>query len=255
MRSDTRPTFIDDIDVESSALLLDIDGTLLDIAPTPLEVRVPPMLRTALDSLRQSTRGAVAFVSGRPVSEIDLLFAPLKLPAVGGHGAEVRTASDEVPAQFVAPLDSALRSQLAAFSKSLGILFEDKGYSFAIHYRIAPQHAAAVREAVTTACAAYPADELDVLLGKSVIEVKSSTSDKGSGIRQLMKTKPFLGRRPIFLGDDITDEAAFAVMPAFDGLAFSVGREVEGLAGMFRNPGEVRAWLYHLAGLDESSPA
>jgi trehalose 6-phosphate phosphatase len=255
MHSDTRPAFVDTIDVETSALLLDIDGTLLDIAPTPLEVRVPPMLRTALDHLCARSRGAIAFVSGRPISEIDLLFAPLKLPAVGGHGAEFRAVGDQAPSQFVAPIDSALRGQLAAFSKSLGILFEDKGYSFAIHYRIAPQHAAAVREAVMAACTAYPADALDVLLGKSVIEVKSSTSDKGSGIRQLMQTTPFLGRRPIFLGDDITDETAFAVMPAFDGLAFSVGREVEGLAGMFRDPGEVRAWLYHLAGLDESSPA
>jgi trehalose 6-phosphate phosphatase len=161
----------------------------------------------------------------------------------------------QAPAQFVAPIDSALRGQLAAFSKSHGMLFEDKGYSFAIHFRMAPQHAATVREAVAAACAAYPADNIDVLLGKAVIEVKSSTSDKGSGIRELMKTPPFHGRRPIFLGDDITDEAAFAVMPEFDGFGFSVGREIEGLAGSFRNPGEVRTWLYGLAGLDNSSPA
>jgi trehalose 6-phosphate phosphatase len=140
-----------------------------------------------------------------------------------------------------------LRRKFAAFAKSLdGIILEDKGYSLALHYRLAPQHAAAVREAVAAACARYPKNSLEILLGKAVIEVKSNAFNKGTGVRELMTFPPFRGRRPVFIGDDVTDEQAFAVLPEFDGLGFSVGRELPGLAGMFARPRDVRAWLYRI---------
>ena len=84
-------------------------------------------------------------------------------------------------------------------------------------------------------------------MGKAVVEVKSTAFNKGTGVRELMKFPPFRGRRPIFIGDDVTDEHAFAVLPEFDGLGFSVGRELPALAGMFRTPDDVRAWIYRLA--------
>jgi trehalose 6-phosphate phosphatase len=124
---------------------------------------------------------------------------------------------------------------------------EDKGYSLALHYRLAPQLAAEVHDFVAAARAHYPPRSLEVLMGKAVVEVKSNAFNKGTGIRELMKFPPFQGRRPVFIGDDVTDESAFAVLPEFDGLGFSVGRELPGLAGCFPGPRDVREWLYRVA--------
>ena len=233
-------------------MLLDVDGTLLDIASTPHGVDVPPQLKRALSTLDEQAEGAIAFVSGRPVAELDRLFAPLRLAAVGGHGAEVRiNGQEEKPQRYDTPIDNELRGQFAAFARTLdGVILEDKGYSLALHYRLAPQHADVVREAVAAACAPYPSEAIEVLPGKAVIEVKARVFNKGTGIRELMKHPPFHGRRPVFIGDDVTDESAFAVMPEFDGFAFSVGHELPGLAGSFARPHDVRQWLYRLAGLD-----
>jgi trehalose 6-phosphate phosphatase len=243
---------IDTIDIATSAVLLDVDGTLLDIAATPLAVDVPPQLKRALGRIAEQTGGATAFVSGRPLTDLDRLFAPLKLPAVAGHGAELRVTGKGKPAKHDAPLGSDLRGQVTAVAQTLdGIILEDKGYSLALHYRLAPQHAATVREALAAVCAPYPSSTIEVLPGKDVIEVKSSAFNKGTGIRELMKYPPFRGRRPLFIGDDITDETAFAVLPEFDGFGFSVGHELSGLAGHFSTPRDVRQWLYRAAGIVE----
>src|ERR1700726_1866006 len=126
--------------LDEYAILLDIDGTLLDLAPTPREVWVPPGLAETLSRLRDRTSGALALVSGRSLNDIDLIFAPEQFPAVGGHGAEMRVAIDsESVAVHAPPMDKELKRRLAAIAKlSPGILLEDKGYSLALHYRLAP---------------------------------------------------------------------------------------------------------------------
>ena len=239
---------IDTIDIRTSAVLLDVDGTLLDIAVTPPEVKVPARLRDALRAVRTQTNGATAFVSGRPLAELDRLFAPLKLAAVAGHGAELRVTANGETQRYDTRIGSDLRKQFATFAKAHdGIILEDKGYSLALHYRLAPQLAATVHDAVAAACAQYPASALEVLMGKAVVEVKSTAFNKGTGVRELMTFPPFRGRRPIFIGDDVTDEAAFAVLPEFNGFGFSVGRELPELAGCFHRPSDVRDWLYRVA--------
>jgi trehalose 6-phosphate phosphatase len=247
---------IDTIDIRTSAVLLDVDGTLLDLAETPPRVEVPAQLKWALEALAARNGGATSFVSGRSLTDLDRLFAPLKLAAVAGHGAELRMTGGAVPHRQAATIPGQLRNRLVAFAASNeGVIFEDKGYSQALHYRLAPQRAEAVHEAVLEACAGYPPGMLDVLPGKFVLEVKLTGFSKGSGIRELMQTAPFRGRRPIFIGDDITDESAFAVLPEFGGLGFSVGRELPGLAGSFETPGDVRAWLYRVVdGVGASEP-
>ena len=240
---------LDTIDPSQVAFLLDIDGTLLDIALTPYDVRVPSSLRRTLAKLQERTNGALALVSGRSLSDIDLIFAPLKLSAVGGHGAEVRISptskANGTSSRF---LDRKTRSRLIEVAKvGEGIIMEDKGYSVALHYRLAPDKKRAIEDAVTAICGELPEGAVEILPGKAVIEIKKSGFNKGTALRDLMAHAPFAGRKPIFVGDDVTDEAAFAVMPEFDGMAISVGRTVPGVAQRFEAPSDVRRWLEHIA--------
>ena len=231
--------------LDQSAILLDIDGTLLDLAPTPREVWVPPGLMATLNRLLEKTSGALAFVSGRPLNDIDLIFAPEQFPAVGGHGAEMRISLDnEAVAVHAPPMDKELKRRLAAVAKlSPGILLEDKGYSLALHYRLAPHAEKAIYEAVSLIRADLPDAPIEVLPGKYVCEIKHSGFTKATGVLELMAHAPFSGRRPIFIGDDVTDEMVFAIMPELGGLAFSVGRRAEGVDGHFDGPADVRQWL------------
>jgi trehalose 6-phosphate phosphatase len=229
------------------AVLLDIDGTLLDLAPTPREVWVPPGLAKTLRRLHERTGGALAMVSGRSLNDIDLIFAPDQFPAVGGHGAEMRIRGTDEAVSAAPSMDKELKRRLAAIAKlSPGILLEDKGYSLALHYRLAPHAEKAIYEAVSLIRADLPNAPIEVLPGKCVCEIKHAGFNKASGVRELMKQEPFKGRRPFFIGDDVTDESVFAIMPDMDGLAFSVGRRAKGVAGHFDAPSDVREFLAHL---------
>jgi trehalose 6-phosphate phosphatase len=217
-------------------------------------VEVPQRLKRALMALDLQSGGATSFVSGRSMADLDRLFEPLRLAAVAGHGAELRAHAGAVPQRYEAGIPADLRQRLEDFgARHEGIIVEDKGYSLALHYRLAPQSGPSVHAAVAAICADYPQYPLDVLAGKSVVELKPNVFNKGTGIRELMKSAPFRGRRPIFVGDDVTDVAAFAVLPEFDGIGFSVGRELPGVAGFFQTPSDVRAWLYRVADTVEAS--
>lgn len=241
--------------LSATAVLLDIDGTLLDLMPTPREVWVPPGLAKTLNRLHRRTGGALALVSGRSLNDIDLIFAPDQFPAVGGHGAEMRIEAEaDAVAAHAPPLDRELKRRLAAIAKlSPGILLEDKGYSLALHYRLAPHAEKAIYAAVSLIRADLPDAPIEVLPGKQVCEIKHSGFTKASGVRELMSHPPFRGRRPFFIGDDVTDESVFAIMPDLDGIAFSVGRRARGVAGHFDAPSDVREFLARL--LDDERDA
>jgi trehalose 6-phosphate phosphatase len=234
--------------LSETAVLLDVDGTLLELAPTPREVWVPPGLAKTLHRLHKRTNGALALVSGRSLNDIDLIFAPDQFPAVGGHGAEMRIEADsEAVAAHAPPMDKELKRRLAAIARlSPGILLEDKGYSLALHYRLAPHAEKAIYAAVSLIRADLPNAPIEVLPGKLVCEIKHSGFTKASGVMELMRHEPFKGRRPLFIGDDVTDESVFAIMPDLEGLAFSVGRRARGVAGHFDAPSDVREFLAHL---------
>jgi trehalose 6-phosphate phosphatase len=236
-------------DLSRFALLLDIDGTLLEIAPTPQAVRVPPRLCETLAALRERTGGALALVSGRLISDIDILFKPLRLPAVGGHGAELRAhGKGDTTDQRAYELEAGLRSELAAIAKRHeGVLFEDKGSSIALHYRTAPKQGLGLVHDVKHAFAAWNDPSIELLAGKAVLEIKHRGYNKGTGVRELMSFAPFNGRRPIYVGDDKTDEFAFAVMPEFDGICVSVGRRISWVEHCIDSPASVRAWLDQLS--------
>ncbi|UPK35568.1 trehalose-phosphatase [Bradyrhizobium sp. 186] len=230
------------------AILLDVDGTLLELMPTPREVWVPPGLSNTLNRLVERTSGALALVSGRSLNDLDLIFAPDVYCGVGGHGAEMRLSVDnEADDVHAPPMDKELKRRLAAIAKlSPGILLEDKGYSLALHYRLAPHAERAIYESVSLIRADLPNAPIEVLPGKFVCEIKHSGFTKASGVRELMKHEPFMGRRPIFIGDDVTDETVFAIMPDMDGLSFSVGRRAIGVNGHFDAPSDVRTFLARL---------
>jgi trehalose 6-phosphate phosphatase len=232
------------------AILLDVDGTILDLAPTPREVFVSHSLRDTLARLWERTEGGVAFVSGRPVSELDLIFSPLQLPAIGGHGAELRTIAGATPgAPRLPPLDPALKRQFAAIAEAgPGIILEDKGYSLALHYRLAPEKEDVVRAAAAKICSGGRDGLIELLPGKLVLEAKQTGVTKATAVRELMTHPPFAQRRPIFIGDDVTDLGVFDILPDFDGIGIIVGRhDVPGANAYFERPADVRRWLEQIS--------
>jgi trehalose 6-phosphate phosphatase len=248
LKTSKEPTRADNLDPDRIAVLLDVDGTLIEFAPTPQEVHVPPSLKHTLSRLRDRLSGALCLVSGRPLADLDRLFAPLRVPCIGGHGAENRLTPEGLIARAkTPPIDPLLRKRLLAIAtETPGVLAEGKEYSLALHYRLAPEQEEFVRGEIARIIADFPADAVEVLPGKSVFEVKPRAFNKGVALQALMKVAPFKGRQPIFMGDDVTDESAFAVLGEFGGLGFSVGRELAYTQGMFATPREVRHWLYEL---------
>jgi trehalose 6-phosphate phosphatase len=235
-------------DLRKCAILLDIDGTILDLAPSPQQVWVPPELRRTLARLDTLTNGAVALVSGRPLNDIDLIFSPLELAAVGGHGAELRSVAGAAPIARVAPLSTTLKRELARLTGlGRGILAEDKGYSLALHYRLAPEKEQELRAAVEKICAGATPGSIEILPGKFVVEIKGAGVNKANAVCELMGYPPFTDRNPIFIGDDITDEPVFGIISKFGGLGFSVGHLAADANGHFDKPESVRAWLARIA--------
>ncbi|MGH6877925.1 MAG: trehalose-phosphatase [Rhizomicrobium sp.] len=238
----------------ADAFLLDVDGTILDIAPTPEAVRVPASLGRTLARLQQETGGATALISGRELATLDRLFAPLTLAAVGCHGAEWRTHAGAAIERRAQPLDDDVkRAFLAAVAGEPEIRIDDKGYTLAFHYRRVPKRGPEL-EARLVRCLEPYSSELRLLHGKRVFDIKPRSFDKGEVIRALMQRPPFAGRRPVFLGDDTTDEDAFAVVSELGGIGISVGRRMADAQLMLSNPRAARQWLAALAGAATGKP-
>jgi trehalose 6-phosphate phosphatase len=228
-----------------SALFLDVDGTLLDLARTPDMVIVPRGLRGLLRRLYTSLGGAVAVISGRTIADIDRLFAPLRLPAAGQHGAELRKPGTRQILKLVESVLGVLeRRRLDDFAEGHdGILIEYKGASIAVHYRLAPRYREPLRRFLLELAAPHRA-ELSLLEGNMVFELKPQSIDKGTAIARFMALPPFVGRRPVFIGDDTTDEAGFRVMGQLAGEAVRVGARQLGCDGAhLATAGAVRDWL------------
>jgi trehalose 6-phosphate phosphatase len=238
------------LDLTRDALLFDVDGTLIDIAPTPEAVVVPTKLRLALHLLWDRSSGATALVSGRPLASLDSLFAPLRLPASGTHGAQVRAQPESDRLAFEAPL---LPASLRAGFDHLGDQFEavrieDKHYSLAFHYRGHETLEAALIQELEKRMQNLPPG-FELLKGKAILEIRAQGVNKGDAVRRLLRYPPFKGRRPVFFGDDHTDEDCLAVLPEFAGIGVAVGRDLKGADYLVTTPEEVRHWLAQLTGL------
>jgi len=237
-------------DLKSIALLLDVDGTILDTAITPGSVVVPRSLRSSLKELHAKSGGALALVSGRLIRNLDALFAPLRLPAIGGHGAEMRRSGNDLPQTLhPAAIGATLRKLVAAVAASdPRIILEDKGSSLALHYRLAPQLEEPLETEIAAIVARAAVQDLEVMHGKAVIEIKPTSFSKGDAVRELMKDPPFAHRKPVFVGDDTTDESVFKMLPMLGGVGYSVERFIPGADGTFDSPYDVRCWLARLCG-------
>lgn len=230
------------------ALFLDIDGTLLDIAPVPQAVIVPVPLIETLARLERGLGGAIAFVSGRAIEEIDRLFAPLVLPAAGEHGAEIRIGNEELAPVDCATSLAAIRDAADRFASTRpGVLVEPKQHCLAIHYRLSPERAHEIRRFLAATVAQQP-DRFELLPGKMVWEVRPRGVSKGAAIETMLARAPFKGRHAVFAGDDRTDEDGFAVVARRGGTAIRIGETAAPLAARnLASPQAFRTWLAALA--------
>jgi trehalose 6-phosphate phosphatase len=235
--------------IDAIALFLDVDGTLLEIQDEPGAVDVPKRLCRVLAELQRAGDGALALVSGRSLRQLDELFSPLRLSAAGLHGLERRNLRSEVVRAKPDPkvLEHA-RQRLSAFAdRHAGVLLEDKGLTLALHFRKAPEH----RPLAAAAAEAAVADSegaLVLLEGKMVFELKPPGCDKGQAIAAFMREPPFTGRRPVFAGDDVTDEAGFAVVNDLGGITIRIGPDDRRTAAIYRheNVSAMQSWLVDL---------
>lgn len=227
------------------AVLLDLDGTLLDLAPGPDQVVVPPNLPVLLDALAKQLNGALALVSGRPLPSIDALLRPFRSAAAGLHGTEIRlSAESPIERTVLATSPRAVVIHVPALSRGLDhVLIEDKGACLAIHHRFDHDELAAIRAELLSAMDEH-APDLELLEGRLVLEIKPRSVDKGTACARLLATPAFAGRTPIYFGDDTTDLDAFRYIDAAGGWSVGVGPRVAGhTARRLTGPSEVLAWL------------
>ena len=232
--------------LERMALFLDYDGTLVAIAPTPEAACADAALRELLAGLDHALRGALAIVSGRPVGDIDGFLAPLRLTVAGLHGLDLRGRDGRH--RTAAGAETALapaRAALAALhARTPGTLLEDKRLTIAFHYRGAPQ-AGPEAQALATRLVAESGGELQLLPGKMVVELLPAGCDKGRAVAELVSLPECGGRRPVFVGDDVTDEAGFRAVNDRGGLSIVVGtieRDSEAIHEI-QGVEQLRAWL------------
>ncbi|MDB5858096.1 MAG: otsB [Ramlibacter sp.] len=236
-----------DILQPACALFLDFDGTMVDIAPQPSAVHVPEPLLDALRHVQLYLGGAVAVISGRPIAQIDEFLAPLRLPVAGVHGAERRRADGTVSLLDTHPLDRVEEVARALAAQHSRLLIEDKRGSLALHYRMAPELEPVVLRAMQEAVDASPG--LTLLRGKMVAEAKPGGASKGRAIEDFLQELPFSGRRPVFIGDDVTDEAGFLTVQRLGGVGIKVGDGPTMASGRLADPPALRRELEALVAL------
>jgi trehalose 6-phosphate phosphatase len=235
-------------DPHRCALFLDVDGTLLDIAPTPDQVVVPPDLVALLMRISDALGGALAILTGRQLSEIDTLLAPAKWAGAGVHGAEVRVVPGGPVERTATALPPRLVEELCELADAMpGIMAEPKGPGFAVHYRLTPELKPKVEAAIRSLLMKYP-DDLVLCAGRKLFEIIPEGISKGSALELLAALPPFAGRNPVMIGDDAGDVPALAAAVRLGGMGLRVAGEHFGRADAdLAGPQGVAAWLKNLS--------
>jgi trehalose 6-phosphate phosphatase len=239
-----------------AAVFLDIDGTLVPHESRPDAVRIDGALRTLLERAREAAGGALALISGRSIADIDALFSPAIFAVAGQHGAERRSADGRI--HHHAPLASRLQGQAAKLRELVrahpALLMEEKGASLALHFRGDPGLGGLAERETRKAVVAL-GDDFELLAGKFVFEVKPSGKDKGTAIDEFMAEAPFAGRRPVFVGDDLTDELGFERVNRLGGDSVKVGPGPTRARWRLADAGAVRDWLSGLGAAAQDGSA
>jgi trehalose 6-phosphate phosphatase len=232
------------IALDRAALFLDFDGTLVEIAPRPEAVVIPPALPGLLRRVAARLEGALAIVSGRPLAELES-FLPVPLAMAGEHGAALRLAPEARPERVTLPEpppDWRRRTEALAAGFP-GALVEPKAHGFVLHFRQAPEAGEPGRALLDALLA--DAAEFVLMPAHMAWEVKPRAVSKASAVERLMAAPPFAGRIPVFIGDDVTDEAGMEAARRFGGQGLR-------LQEAFGTPAALRDWL---AGLDAPAEA
>lgn len=241
--------------LRESALLLDFDGTLAPIVEHPDEARIAPGLIEVLQQLQHAADGALAVISGRALHDLDTRLAPLQLAAAGSHGLEIRLPDGSFRKGAVS--DDALQAAVSAVREITSwdrrLLMEAKPASVALHYRQVPELEASCITAMESIMRRHP--ELRLLRGKMVLELKAGDGDKGAALETLMQEQPFAGRRPVFAGDDLTDEHAFRIIERWDGIAIKVGSGETSATYRADDIAAFHTWLGELAATNRPEAA
>lgn len=232
------------------AFLLDFDGTLVDIAPTPESVVVPPGLKETLLALREATGDALAIISGRSVDQIDAFLGDVPFAVAGEHGIAIRhrpggpierAALPSVPSKWVIEAQELVASLP-------GTRLERKVGGFVLHYRGAPEAEGQLRKAAE-AWVKEEGGKFHIQAAKMAWEIRPAGVDKGYAVELLMENAPFAGRKPVFVGDDVTDEDAIKAAVRLGGIGLRIPVD-------FPTPSVFRGWLASLVpARDEGRPA
>lgn len=229
------------------AVFLDFDGCLVDLAPTPDAARVPRGLPPLLHRVHRLADGALALVSGRPVAQLRAFLPGLHCIMVGSHGAERWDGQGAVARAAVNPATLAHVKARAAeiIGTTQGLIFEDKPVAVGLHYRGAPQHFDRLQGEAEALVAGSPGFHLHH--GKMVMELRPDGIGKGQAVAALLRSEPFRGRSPVMMGDDATDEPAFAIANAHGGVSVKVGPGPTCATRRVGSPAQVRRLLTTLA--------
>jgi trehalose 6-phosphate phosphatase len=227
------------------ALFLDIDGTLVEDAARPDDVRIDAKLIAALPRVAAQLGSALALITGRSISGVDRLFPQLRLPMAGQHGCERRDADGTIHLHAPDPITYTKIRQLVEdlAGRHPGLYLEDKGNTLALHYREVPQLAGHVHRVLRSTVEAFGGGSFDLQPGKRMLEVRPGSRDKGTAIADFMREAPFAGRRPVFAGDDKADEYGFAVVDNHGGWSVKVGRGRTRATYRLKDTAAVLDWL------------
>ena len=205
----------------NASLFLDLDGTLVEIASRPDGVLVDERLHRLLSALAHRLDGRVAIISGRPVEDVQALFPNLPIAIAGSHGSEMRWPDGRLTRPPAPSVSQRVRDHIRTFETAHpDVLVERKPFGLALHYRLAP--------AKEKACHDFAAELMreagyGLQTGKKVVELKATMIDKGDAVGMFLDAAPMHGTKPVFIGDDDTDEAGFRMAKRRGGAGILVG--------------------------------
>ena len=219
-------------DIQQLALFLDVDGTLYEIENSPSLIKPCFKLQKKLQTIRNRLGGALALISGRSLDDLDRIFENDKISVAGNHGAQLRDTLRLKEYQADPGKIKGIAHKIyELLDEQKNIEFENKGSNLTVHFRNSTIDRKEINKIIKELVKSEP--KLTFLKGKEVLEVKPLSHNKGTAISYFMSTKPFIKRRPIFIGDDVSDEDGFETVNKKGGWSVRVGNNKRSKANFF----------------------